>query len=382
MARCPYCGMPISNGSLPCPYCEGGTSGAAARQRLPPRRFCARCGEDVTDVRDAWCPGCGFRIRSTETPPAAPPGISTRTGSAGQTLFTLLVLAVGLLVVAQAVPSFLGQLGLWGDDPSIHEPTVVPGSPPGHSSHETGADARELTYTVRGRTGAVPLTLYGGVYDAMPDRIVGYVGDDDAARYRRIIGEQSTRPYLRDIVATIASMTDEPDDRARIAVSLVQEIEYDDARANGTYFGVRYPYETLCLGRGVCSDKSVLLAALLRELGFGVALFEFQAENHMAVGVLCPDGYGYRGTGYAFVESTSPSIVTDAGGEYRGTGRLVSAPRVVSVAEGAAFASIETEAKDAAEWNELRGMGSTLDSYHYGRWQELCRKYGLRTTPD
>jgi hypothetical protein len=374
--------MPISNGSLPCPYCEGGAIRAAPRQRQSPRRFCARCGEDVTDVRDAWCPGCGFRIRSTETPPAAPPGTPARTGSTGQTLFALFVLAVGLLVVAQAAPSFLDQLGLRGDDPSIHEPTVTPVGPPGHSPHETGAIARELICTVRGRTGTVPVMLYGGVYDAMPGRIVGYVGDDESARYRRVVGEESTRPYLRDIVATIASMTDEPDDRARIAVSLVQQIEYDDARADGSFFGVRYPYETLCLGRGVCSDKSVLLAALLRELGFGVALFEFDTENHMAVGIRCPDGYDYRGTGHAFVESTSPSIMTDAGGTYAGGDRLVSVPEVIPVAEGRAFASIETEAKDAAEWNELRGMGQTLDSYHYGRWQELCRQYGLRTTPD
>ena len=353
-----------------------------AAPRQYPRRFCARCGEDVTASGAVWCSGCGFRIRSTETTPAAPARMPARAGNGGQTFFALFVLVVGLLVVAQVDPSFLDRLDRLGDDPSIHGPTMVPGSPPGYSSHETGAIARELVYTVRGRPGVVPVTFYSGVYDAMPDRIVGYVGDDESARYRQVIGEQSSRPYLRDIVATIESMTDEPDDRARIAVSLVQQIEYDDARAEGNYFGVRYPYETLCLGRGVCSDKSVLLAALLSELGFGVVLFEFEAENHMAVGVLCPDGYGYRGTGYAFVESTSPSIITDAGGEYRGAGRLVSAPRVIPVAEGAAFASIETEAKDAAEWNELRGMGTTLDSYHYGRWQGLCRDYGLKTTPE
>lgn len=304
--------------------------------------------------------------------------LSSSTGGAGQTFVILFVLLVGALAVAQAVPALTGILT---PDP-IHAPTVIPAVPPGHSTRETAADARELPFTVRGRAGTVPVTLYGGVYEAMPDHVIGYVGDDETARYRRIIGEQSTHPYLRDIVATIESMTDEPDDRARIAVSLVQRIEYDTARADSSYFGIRYPYETLCLGRGVCSDKSVLLAALLRELGFGVALFEFGPENHMAVGILCPDGYGYRGEGYAFIESTSPTIITDAGGEYRGAGRLVSTPRVIPIAEGAAFASIGTEANDAAEWNELRGMGPTLDSYHYGRWQALCREYGLKTSPD
>ncbi len=160
-------------------------------------------------------------------------------------------------------------------------------------------------------------------------------------------------------------------------MSVVQYLDYDTARAAGTYYGVRYPYETLYLGRGVCSDKSVLLAALLRELGFGVALLRFDAECHMAVGIRCPDGYDYLGTGYAFVESTTPSIITDAGGDYVGAGRLISAPKVIPIAEGQAFASIANEDRDAAEWNELRGTGPVLDAYHYERWQALSREYDI-----
>ncbi|MEN6518454.1 MAG: zinc ribbon domain-containing protein [Methanospirillum sp.] len=213
MARCPYCGATIANGALPCPYCDGLT-GRAPQQA--PRRFCARCGEDVTGVRAAWCPGCGFRIHAVEAPPAAPAApVRARSGGAGRFLLGLLLLAVGALLVAQAVPWVTGTLGPWGADPSIHAPAVVPTGVPGYSTHETGAGARELAYTVRGHAGTVPVTLYRVVYDAMPDRVVGYVGDDEAARYLRVIDEESGRPYIRDLAATIASMTDEPDDRAR-----------------------------------------------------------------------------------------------------------------------------------------------------------------------
>lgn len=372
MARCPYCGVAVVNGALPCPYCEGGTIRAPPRY---PRRFCARCGADVTAVRDAWCPGCGFRIQSAAVSPAAPamPLASSGAG-AGRALVLLFLLIVGAIAVAQTVPPFLASLGA---DPSIHEPAVTPTDAPGYSYHETGADTRELAYTVRGRAGTVPVTLYRGVFEAMPDDIIGYVGDDQTARYRRIIGESTGRPYIRDLAETIASMTDEPDDQVRIAVSLVQHFDYDDERAASTYHGVWYPYETLYLERGVCSDRSVLLAALLRELGFGVALFSFDAENHMAVGIRCPEGYDFRGTGFAFIESAGTKIMTDAEGTYGGGVPLVSTPEVIPVAEGRAFASIGTEAKDAAEWDALRGMGRTLDSYHYGRWQELSKKYGL-----
>lgn len=305
-----------------------------------------------------------------------------RTGSAGQTLFALFVLVVGLLVFAQTAPSFRDQLGQWGKDPSIHEPTIISRSPPGHSPHETGAIARELIYTVRGHEDVVPFTLYEGVYYAVPARIVGYAGDDKAARYRRVVGEQLGRPYICDLATTIESMTEEPDGRARIAVSLVQHLGYDHERAASAYYGVQYPYETLCLGMGVCSDRSVLLGRCSASSDSAWRSWSSAPRSTWPSGSSCPDGYDFRGTGYAFVESAGAKITTDAGGTYAGGDRLVSVPEVIPVAEGRAFASIATEAMDAAEWNELRGMSTNLDSYHYSRWQGLCREYGLRTTPD
>ena len=50
----------------------------------------------------------------------------------------------------------------------------------------------------------------------------------------------------------------------------------------------KYPYEILYENKGVCSDKSRLLACLLKELGFGCVLFVYNSENHEAVGIKCP----------------------------------------------------------------------------------------------
>lgn len=318
-----------------------------------------------------------------ESPPTAPATTgstsvltSARSGKAGHTLITLVLLAVGLLAATQAMPSFLAQLVQWGAIPRYtrRQRSLRPPRPLGERDR-AGLSGTDL---YRGaHAGTVPVTLYKGVFDAMPDRIVGYVSDDEVICYHRVVSEPSGQRYLHDLASTIDTMTDDPDDRARIAVSVVQHLDYDTARADGTYHGVRYPYETLYLGRGVCSDKSVLLAALLRELGFGVALIRFDVECHMAVGIRCQDGYDYLGTGYAFAESTTPSIITDAGGEYVGAGRLVSAPKVIPIAEGQAFASIANEDRDAAEWNELRGTGPVLDAYHYERWQALSREYDI-----
>ena len=67
-----------------------------------------------------------------------------------------------------------------------------------------------------------------------------------------------------------------------------------------------YPYETLFEQKGVCSDKSFLAVALLRELGYGAALFEYESANHMAIGVQCPLEYSTNNTGYCFAETTAP----------------------------------------------------------------------------
>ena len=95
-----------------------------------------------------------------------------------------------------------------------------------------------------------------------------------------------------------------------MAASFVQELPYKE---DDEYLGVpeyaRYPIETLVDGEGDCEDKSILLAALLRELGCEVVLLEF--PNHVAVGVEAnrDDAYGsyapYGGKKYFYLESTA-----------------------------------------------------------------------------
>jgi hypothetical protein len=96
--------------------------------------------------------------------------------------------------------------------------------------------------------------------------------------------------------------------------SFVQTIPYDqdklDRRTsglNGTTEKTTYPYEVLYENTGVCQDKSYLAYGLLKELGYGVAIFLFPnpEDNHMAIGVKCPFEYSNYESGYCFVETTS-----------------------------------------------------------------------------
>lgn len=89
-------------------------------------------------------------------------------------------------------------------------------------------------------------------------------------------------------------------------LALIQFIPYDDTKvSSGLNDNPFFPYETLYLNRGVCSDKTFLALAIARELNYGAAILDFPDLNHSALGLSCPMEYSLRGSGYCFVETTN-----------------------------------------------------------------------------
>jgi hypothetical protein len=131
--------------------------------------------------------------------------------------------------------------------------------------------------------------------------------------------------------------------------------------------------------KGVCREKSLLVTYLLRGLGFGVVLFEFPTQNHMAVGIKCPGEYDFKNSGYAFIESTTPTIPTDDQGDYIGAGKLTSNPLVFHISDGSSFSSISEEYQDSIAFNQF-GKGTTLSPEKYRQWEILMWKYGMTTS--
>lgn len=70
----------------------------------------------------------------------------------------------------------------------------------------------------------------------------------------------------------------------------------------------KYPIETLYEGRGDCEDTAILLASLLRQLGYASSLIFY--DTHAAVGLACAEGtpgvyYNYNGRRYYYIETTA-----------------------------------------------------------------------------
>jgi len=281
---------------------------------------------------------------------------------------------------ARASPGQVGQVisktPVTGPASSLTPSPGSDGIPRQYLAMKTGAVSKSFPYVLRGEHGTVNFTLYNGVASEIAkEDPYSYVGEKD--RYQKFIDLPVQETFLVPLVDAIREKTGNPDDQARIAVSLVQQIPYDQEMLDKGTLEIRYPYQTLLDNKGVCCEKSVLLAYILHELGYGVALFDFDNEKHTAVGIRVPPEYAYKNTGYAFIETTTPLIISNGDGDYPAFGRINSLPEVLPAGSGKSFVSVSEEWKDTREWIRLNSLGPVLGRSDYTAWQSLCRKYGI-----
>jgi len=238
-------------------------------------------------------------------------------------------------------------------------------------------------YVLRGETWIIRYATYGGLNSYLASLSRYYYCYDvcptDEEIVLRFVNEPTEREFILPLVEDIRSRADNSDDQVRIAVSMVQHIPYDYEGFETDTLTNRYPYEVLYDNKGVCGEKSHLLAFILKELGYGVVLFDFEEESHMAVGIRCPKKYSYitfTNNSYCFIETAQPAIITEYKNEYVGVGQLTSTPDIYLVSDGNSFDSVEEEYLDAMSWRALSGSEVLPEQYYY-RWLKLKDKYGL-----
>ena len=253
-----------------------------------------------------------------------------------------------------------------------------------------------LNYTLRGNQNNIDFIVYGGLNDYLSglDRTVWYSSYEspptDKEMELKFVFQDDQIEMLSSLVDKIKAITSNKDNQARIAISIVQSLDYDWDGYNGIHNN-RYAYETLYDEKGVCAEKSRLLAVLLKELDFGVALFNYSVESHEAVGIKCPLEYSYINSGYCFIESTSPTIITNSYEKYIGAGKLMSIPNIYVVSDGDSFDSVNEEYNDYQRFSILGdkldsyGASQTLSESKYKQWKkyhdeylELADKYGIK----
>lgn len=141
------------------------------------------------------------------------------------------------------------------------------------------------------------------------------------------------------------------DELADLVTAFVQDgIAYDQQKAHIIdQSSIRYPYETLWDAKGVCADKSILLAKILRELEYDLVFFTFERANHMAIGLRTPAGFGHYRSDFTFVESTAPNPIGRIPETYVGGIKLESNPLLVPVKGAGRYSYQKIEANRAEE---------------------------------
>ena len=245
-------------------------------------------------------------------------------------------------------------------------------------------------YLLNGEKANFNLELYKGLYDSFANvsRQITYNGEEKPFRVDfkfKKINEENQKQELDKIVVSIENIASSKEDQARIAISLVQNIPFEESSkkikvGNSSIDYSRYPYEVLYENAGVCGEKSELLAFLLKELGYGTVLFYNQAENHESVGIACPVEQSYWGSGYCFVETSAPSIVSDDEISYVGGVKLTSKPEIMFISPGVSLPQDLEEYKDAENLIKIRKkleQGKSLNPSERNTLDDLNDKYGL-----
>ncbi len=242
-----------------------------------------------------------------------------------------------------------------------------------------------LNYILDGKENWINFVAYGGMssYLSTLSQVISYSGNETPLLSDFIfnkIDQQDQRQLLLPLVIEIENITNNKTDQARIAISLVQNIPYGASNKTASFFGTpvnysRYPYQVLYDDRGICGEKSELLSLLLRDLGYGTVVFNFPQENHEAVGIKCPVKDSYNKTGYCFVETTGPAIISDSSLQYAGGLTLNSQPEITLVSTGYSLPPNLQEYQDAKTMAAITEGNFVL--FRNSKFNSLVKKYGL-----
>ncbi|MEK7447225.1 MAG: transglutaminase-like domain-containing protein [Patescibacteria group bacterium] len=184
---------------------------------------------------------------------------------------------------------------------------------------DSGPKQVTLNCTYHGQKVAISENLYQSVDD--------YYSSEPKKRlmnHQSYVSEDKKDATIKNLTKKIedkgAELGLSEDQTVDLATCFVQNIPYDSekakivlsaspadkvARMTNKEYADRFPYETLYDNKGICTDKSYLESAILKEMGYGTALLIFDKEKHMAVGVKAPQGYTTFNTGYGYIETTN-----------------------------------------------------------------------------
>ena len=147
-----------------------------------------------------------------------------------------------------------------------------------------------LKYILNGQEKNLSFVVYKNLTDYLFNlpKFITYSNGEQASLWdfkSKKINEENQRIFLMPLVVKIQNLTKNKQDQVRIAISLVQNIYFEDSKelvtvGNYSVNYSRYPYEVLYEEKGVCASKSNLLVFLLKGLGYESVFLHYRSEEH------------------------------------------------------------------------------------------------------
>ncbi|MDL2260697.1 hypothetical protein LJC08_00400 [Methanimicrococcus sp. OttesenSCG-928-J09] len=240
-------------------------------------------------------------------------------------IFFLIILA--LLIAVSAVYSIY-SISDYSSGSNI--PVVIPSSPEpefeeaetpssltsvdavesGYSSDTSDTYVRTYSWNYSGYNQTITVTIPVEYYDYYRNK--SHTGKD----FDHYALSENDRVFLGKMIDSFKEQGEKcnftSDQNVLNIIAFVQAMPYtSDSVTTGYDEYPRYPIETLVDGGGDCEDSSILAAALLLEMGYGVVLLEL--PGHMALGVKGSEDilgayYEFEGSRYYYVETTDPNF--------------------------------------------------------------------------
>lgn len=197
------------------------------------------------------------------------------------------------------------------------------------------------TFTFEGEPVTIGVTVDGALYEGAQtaDKTVtrfGNAREDDWIEdyFPAFVEEEHQDPFFDALLAELRNVRDrrhlDSDRYVELLTVFVQSIEY---RTDPVDLEPKFPVETFVEGNGDCDDKTLLLAGLLTRERYDVAVLLFEDEKHVALGIRCEE-CDYRGTGYAYTETTAQGFVGMVPEQFADGIELESRPRVFRIGSG------------------------------------------------
>ena len=243
---------------------------------------------------------------------------------------TINILTVGIILIIGVI--ILAWVIIPHESVKVPHITLAPAQPsPVIAMHTFPFEQAAVTITL-----PVDAALYNGAKST--DKSVALRGNVSekiwvSDSYHAMVNDSAQAGFYNDLAGEFSRIKQDQhltdDEYVDLMMAYVQSLTYVTKPNNPA----KFPVETAVDQSGDCDDKSLLLAGLLSHEGYKIALFVFDPESHMAVGIGSPDSL-YKNTGYAYIETTNFSFAGIPPDSLQGGVVLRSDPLVIPIGSG------------------------------------------------